>query len=216
METFIKNYGKKSRHHFKLINFLYPELKKLKSENILEFGVSEKAMSTELFLEYARHKNCKLYSIDNVDYSSKFNENRWKFIHSRDDEYALIRKIIPKEFGLILLDTIHEATHVKKIIYKYYNLLKVNSCFFIDDISWIPYLKDNDKNRFYAEINNFETFKLLLEILNNNRENINIDFNFHGTGMCKILKLNKKKLNPPKKIITRRNSLKNFIRKIFK
>ena len=76
----------------------------------------------------------------------------------------MIKNIIPKEFSLILLDTIHEADHVKKIIYNYFDLLNVNSCFFIDDISWIPYLIDSDKNRFYGEVNNLETFEILLEI----------------------------------------------------
>ena len=41
------------RHHSKLMNFIYPELIKLNNCNILEFGVSEKAMSTELFLNFS-------------------------------------------------------------------------------------------------------------------------------------------------------------------
>ena len=62
-------------------------------------------------------------------------------------------------------------------------MLELNCCFFIDDISWIPYLKESDKNRFYGEINNLETFNLLLEIYYNNRDNIDIEFSFQGTEM---------------------------------
>lgn len=216
MDNFINTFKKKSRHHYKLVQFVYPELIKLKNDNILEFGVSEQAMSTELFLNHVTKSNCKLFSIDNVNYNHKFNNKRWKFIHSRDDEYNFIKKNIPDNFSLILLDTIHEAKHVKKIIYNYFQMLNVNCCFFIDDISWIPYLKNSDKDRFYGEINNLETFKLILEIYYNNRENIDIEFNFHGTGMCKITKLKNNLLNLSTKIKTREYSFKNFIRKILR
>ena len=68
VDKFIENYYIKSRHHAKLIDFIYPELNKIKNSNILEFGVSEKAMSTELFLEFSKTIDCKLFSLDNVDY----------------------------------------------------------------------------------------------------------------------------------------------------
>lgn len=216
MEIFLNNFKSKSRHHYKLCEFIYPELKKISNADILEFGVSDKAMSTYLFLEYSKTNNCKLYSIDNVDYANKFNDANWKFILTRDDDYSKVESNIPKNFKLILLDTIHEASHVEKILYRYYDLLEINHCFFIDDISWLPYLKNAEKNRFYAEMNNHETFIRLLEIYINNKENFNIEFNFIGTGMCKITKLNKLKLNKPIKIKTRHQSFKNFLRKILK
>jgi len=174
-------------------------------------------MSTELFSHYVDEHNCKLYSIDNINYKDKFNNSKWNFIHSRDDEFDYIENIIPKKFSLILLDTIHEAKHVCKIFYYYYEKLEINKCFFIDDISWLPYVKDSDKDRFYAEINNQETFNTLLNIYFNNNDNINIEFTFEGTGMCKIIKLNDNKLNPiNKKIHSRKFTFKNLIRKIIK
>tara|TARA_Y100000590_G_scaffold460899_1_gene621290 strand:+ start:1989 stop:2639 length:651 start_codon:yes stop_codon:yes gene_type:complete len=216
MNKFIENYAIKSRHHQKLINFLYPELIKIKEGNILEFGVSDQAMSTELFINYSVINGCKVYSIDNVDYSNKFNNKEWNFILSRDDEYDYIKSKIPNEFSMILLDTIHEAKHVKKIIYNYFKNLKINSCFFIDDISWLPYIKNSDKDNFYGEVNNFETFNILLEIFFGNRNTIDIEFNFQGTGMCKIKKLNDSPLREPKKIVHRQNSFKNLLKKILK
>ena len=213
-EKYKNDFLNKSRHHSKLVKFIYPELIEIKDSNILEFGVSEKAMSTELFLEYSNLNNCKLFSVDCVDFSSKFNHKNWHFINSRDDNYEKIFATIPKNFDLILLDTIHEAKHVEKIFYKYYDSLNVNRCFFIDDISWIPYLKTNEKNNFYVEINNHETFEILLQIYSGNRENFEIEFTFEGTGMCKITKKNNNKLNLKKNIYSRKYSLKNLVRKI--
>ena len=40
--NFLKEFSQRSRHHYKLINFIYPELEKINNGNILEFGVSEK------------------------------------------------------------------------------------------------------------------------------------------------------------------------------
>lgn len=216
MDDFVKNFKQRSRHHSKLINFIYPELIKLNGTNILEFGVSEQAMSSELFLNFSDSEEFNVYSIDNVNYQNKFKNKNWNFIHSRDDDFEFVKKNLPEQFSLILLDTIHEASHVKKIIYNYYDFLNVNSCFFIDDISWLPYARNGDKNRFYGEINNQETFELLLEIFFNNSANIDIEFNFQGTGMCKIRKLRNNKLNQPKKILSRKNSFKNLIRKTIK
>ena len=65
---------------------------KLNNNNILEFGVSEKAMSTDLFLNYSKDTGCKLFSIDNVDYSDKFKDKNWKFILSRDDNYNFVKE----------------------------------------------------------------------------------------------------------------------------
>jgi len=171
-------------------------------------------MSTELFLKYSNYNNCKLFSVDSANFSSKFKDKNWEFIHSRDDDYEKILKIVPKNFDLILLDTIHEAKHVEKIIYKYYEFLKVNCCFFIDDTSWIPYLEKSEKNKFYAEINNYETFQTLLEIYLGNRNNFEIEFTFEGTGMCKITKKNNNKLDYKKNIHLRKYSLKNLVRKV--
>ena len=83
----------------------------------------------------------------------------------------------------------------------------------IDDINWIIYSKDKVKNNFNSEINNNELFFTLLEILNNNYDNINIKFDFRGSGIAQILKI-ENKINPSKKIISRKLSIKNFLRKI--
>ena len=53
--------------------------------------------------------------------------------------------------------------------------------FIVDDISWIPYLKNNNFNNFFCEINNKGTFDTILEIYNGNVENIEINFSFYGS-----------------------------------
>ena len=80
------------------------------------------------------------------------------------NNFDFLKNKIPEKFDIIFLDTLHEAQHVKKIFCYYYKFLKTNGFFFIDDTSWLPYVKNNYRDRFYAEINNQETFKILLEI----------------------------------------------------
>ena len=191
------------------------EIVGLKKPNILEFGV-QVGSSTSKFIEICKKNKGKLFSIDVDDYSKLFEEKLWKFIKSRDDNFKYILKRIPAKIDLIYLDTIHTAKHVEKIIYGYFDRLKVNGLFLIDDISWIPYLKNNSFNNFFCEINNKETFDLILDIFNNNLDNIEIKFSFEGTGTCIIKKISNNKLNNKKKITTREKSLKNILRKFIK
>ena len=199
----------------KLDTALNGEISKLKKPNILEFGV-QIGSSTTKFIEICKKKNGKLFSIDIDDCSKLFNNKLWKFIKSRDDNFKYIFKRIPSKIDLIYLDTIHTAKHVEKIIYAYFDRLKVNGLFLIDDISWIPYLRKNPYNNFYCEINNKETFDLILDIFNNNVENIEIKFSFEGTGTCIIKKISNKKLNSKKKNLYKREICKKFIKKILK
>ena len=209
------------RHEKKFHSFVYPEVIKLKNPTILEFGVSEKAFSTEKFIEICKLNQGKLFSVDQNDYSNKFDYEYWKFIKSRDDNFELIDRYIPKELDVIYLDTLHKANHVEKMIYHYYKYLKVGGFFFIDDTSWLPYTVNREKNHFFKEVNNYLTFKKLLNIYNNNEENMEIDFTFTGTGVTKIKKLKSENLKEVKHIIKNRlYSLKyiiyHFYEKFFK
>jgi len=206
---------KKNRHYRKFYNFIYKDIKNLKNPNILEFGVSGAGLSTSILLNLCEEKKGKLYSVDINDYSKKFNSKNWKFIHSRDDNYTLIKSLLPKKLDFIYLDTVHKAEHVQNILFAYFPLLKVDGFFVIDDTSWLPYTENREKNHFFMEVNNYETFNKLLEIYNKNLENINIEFSFLGTGAAKILKLKNSNLIKPKKLNNRFYSLKNFFRKFY-
>jgi predicted O-methyltransferase YrrM len=200
---------------YKLEQFLIEDLKKIENINILEFGV-RKGVSTKLFLEIVKLKNGRLYSVDIEDCSNLFNDKNWKFFKTRDDNFEYIKKNIPEQLDVIYLDSVHEAKHVEKIFYNYYNFLKVGGYFIIDDISHLPYLKNNLRNNFFNEINNQETFKKILDIYNSNYNNFDLIFSFISSGMAKIIKKKDSPLNINKKIISRENSIKNFLRLILK
>ncbi len=198
----------------KISNFMFNEFSNIKNPRFLEFGVKE-GRSTKLFLELCEKNDGKLISVDKEDYSNLFSNSRWKFINSRDDNFDYLDKILTDDFDVIYLDSLHEANHVEKIFYHYYKKLKVDGFFFIDDISWIPYLKNKERDNFYCEINNHETFEKLLEIYSCNENNFDISFSFLSSGICKIKKKDDN-LNKFIKINRRDLTVKNFIRKFVK
>jgi len=195
----------------KINEFMFNQIKHIQNPSFLEFGVKE-GRSTKFFLDICKRNNGKLFSIDVDDYSNLFDDPNWTFIKSRDDNFEFLKKKLPPKFDVIYLDSLHEATHVEKIFYYYYNFLNIGGKFYIDDISWLPYLKNSYRNNFYCEINNKETFERLLSIYSSNEENFDIDFNFTSSGLCKIKK-KRDELNKRKKIETREFSIKNILKK---
>jgi len=187
-------------------------INKFSQPNILEFGV-QSGSSTKKFLEICQINNGKLYSVDIHDYSNLFKDENWTFIQDRDDNFNAIKEKIPKKIDIIYLDTIHTAKHVQKIFHNYYEILNKSGLFIIDDISWLPYLKNSDFNNFFCEINNKETFDYLLNIYNSNLNNFELSFFFKHTGTAVIEKLTINKLNYPIETKTREYSLKNILRK---
>ena len=204
-----------NNYSYKLEQFLVEDLRKIQNINILEFGV-RKGISTKLFLEIARLNNGRVYSVDIDDCSSLFNDKNWNFFKTRDDNFDYIQKNVPSQLDVIYLDSVHEANHVENIFYNYFSFLKVGGYFIIDDISHLPYLKDSDRNNFFNEINNQETFEKILEIYNSNYDNFDLNFSFISSGLAKIIKKKNVILNKNKKIQSRKNSIKNFLRKIVK
>ena len=123
-----------SEYISKIENSLFPLIRNIKNLNILELGV-QKGRSTLRFLEICAKNNGKLYSVDTDDCSNVSNDINWKFIQSRDDNFKYIKSFIPEKLDVIFIDTLHEAKHVKKLVYNYYNLLKPGGYIFVDDIS---------------------------------------------------------------------------------
>jgi predicted O-methyltransferase YrrM len=201
-----KNYQKK------IADFIFCNENNKKNINILEFGVRE-GRSTKLFLEICDKNNGKLISVDIDDYSNLFKNSNWKFIKSRDDDYETVSSHFNANFDIILIDSFHEPNHVQKLIYTYWKHLKINGSMYIDDISWLPYMKNSWRDHKYTENINRDTFNKILEIQLTNYDNINLTFAFNGSGMCRIVKLNDKDLNLPKLIKPRRYYIKNLLRK---
>lgn len=201
-----------SEYQYKLKKDLIEKIKSIKDIKILELGV-QKGVSTKMFLKICKQNKGKLYSVDIEDCSSVSKDKNWKFLKSRDDNFKLIDKKFPKNFDVIYIDTLHEAFHVKKLIFHFYKKLKKNGYMFIDDISHLPYLNNEKGNNFYCEINNQETFYKILEIYQSNVKNFDLNFSFIASGLAILNKKNNSNLNNLKKITLRKNSLKNVLRK---
>ena len=199
----------------KLDRKLFPIIENINNPMILELGV-QNGISTKKFLNICNKNNGFLYSVDIEDCSNVSKQKKWKFIHSRDDNFEYIKSEIPKNLDVIYIDSLHEANHVEKIIYGYYDLLKLGGYIFIDDISHLPYLKNKKRNNFYCEINNKETFDSILKIYSINDGNFDLDFSFKSSGLSVIKKISNETLNKSKKLKIREFSLKNIIRKIWK
>ena len=201
--------------HFKekFFDYIYEDLLKINQPKILEFGVHA-GYSTSVFLDICKLNNGKLFSVDVNDYSKNFNDLNWEFIQSRDDSFDYIEKIIPEKVDVILIDTLHKADHVEKILYNYYPKLRKGGLIIIDDISWLYYVPNAERDHFFMEINNRETFFKLIEIFNANMKNMNLEFNFVHSGVCKILKKTNLNLNKAFKIKSREYSIKNILKKI--
>ena len=204
-----------TEYEYKLNNSLYPLISKIHKINILEFGV-QKGRSTLKFLDICNKNDGFLFSADIDDCSNVSKDPRWTFIKSRDDNFDLIKSKIPKKVDVIFLDSLHEAAHVEKIIYNYFDLLNKDGYFFIDDISHLPYLKNKKPNSFYCEINNKETFNKILEIYDNNSNLFDLNFSFISSGLAIIKKRSNLPLNKGHRIVTRENSFKNIVRLLWK
>ena len=171
---------------------------------------------TSKFLDICNEKNGNLYSVDVDDYSNLFNDPKWNFYKVRDDNFKYLEEKLPKEVDVIYLDSLHEANHVEKVFYYYFKKLKLNGIFYIDDTSWLPYLKNEKRNNFYCEINNKETFELLLSIYSENTDNFDLSFSFISSGLAIIKKKTNNELVYFKKVSGRDFSLKNILRKLWR
>ena len=197
------------------IRFIYENIKELKNLNILEFGVRE-GISTNMFLNLCNKNKGNLLSVDIVDCKKLFIDKNWIFLKSRDDNFDYIKKYIKKKLDIIYIDSYHEPNHVKKILFYYYRFLKTNGIIFIDDISWLPYIKGSYRDNEFNEIINRRTFNKIIEIYFHNINNINLEFSFNESGTAKIKKLNNKKLLEPKKIYNRTYSFRNILKTFYR
>ena len=204
---FIPNYKDK-------VDYIVNLIKDVNKVQILELGVRE-GVSTKKFLDLCRKKNGKLISIDIDDCSNVSNDENWQFIQSNDNNFELIDKYLVREFDLIYVDSYHEPQHVQKIFYHYFNFLKIGGFCIIDDISWLPYCKNEYRDNEFSENINRLIFNKILQIYNQNKDKFSLEFYFEGSGLA-IIKKQKNDLKKSKIIISREFSLKNIIKKFIK
>ena len=146
---------------YKLDHSLVPLVKKINKPIILELGV-QNGRSTKKFLKICKQNKGKLFSVDIDDCSNVSNDLNWKFLKTRDDNFDLIKSEIGEKIDILFIDTLHEADHVKKILYGYYPIVKKDGYIFIDDISHLPYLKNKNRNNFFSFILAFVLVDLIM------------------------------------------------------
>ena len=204
---YVPKYEDKVQYIVNLVN-------NIKNINILELGVRE-GISTNFFLEVCKKNQGNLTSIDIDDCSKVSNDKNWTFIHSSDDNFEFIDRKIRKDLDLIYIDSYHEAQHVEKVFYHYYDFLKIGGFCVIDDISWLPYCEKEYRDNEFSEITNKSIFNKILEIYNQNKEKFSLEFYFEGSGLA-IIKKKRTLLNNSKKIVSREMNVKNLIKRFFK
>ena len=69
-------------------------------------------------------KNGKVFSVDINDCSNVSVDENWKFYKTRDDNFEFIKSKIPNKIDILFIDTLHEANHVKNLLYGYYPIIK--------------------------------------------------------------------------------------------
>ena len=196
------------------INYIIEKIKHIKKIQILELGVN-KGISTNKFIKLCELNDGFLTSIDIDDCSGVAKSNKWNFIHSSDDNFELIDNTIPNEIDFLFIDSFHEPNHVQKVFYHYYNFLREGGICIIDDISWVPYAKNEYRDNSHNEYTNRLTFQKILEIYNQNKDKFSLEFFFEGSGLAIITK-NKDNLKKPRKIFSREFSIKNLARRFLK
>ena len=196
------------------LDYIIEKIKNIQKIQILELGV-QNGSSTKKFIELCNINDGYLTSIDIDDCSKVIKSDRWKFIHSSDDNFEKIDKIIPKALDFIYIDSLHEAKHVEKVFYHYYSFLKKGGICIIDDISWLPYSKNQYRDNEFSEHINRSTFNKILEIYNQNQKNFFLEFFFRESGYAIITKEEENSLNRAIKIQSREYGLKNLLRKIY-
>ena len=77
-------------------------------------------------------------------------------------------------------------------------------------------MRGKDRNSFYCEINNRETFDEILNILNSNESLFDLSFTYKSSGLAIIKKIKAEDLKKEEKIHTRKLSLKNLVRLIWR
>ena len=102
-----------------------------------------------------------------------------------------------------------------KVFYHYYSFLKKGGICIIDDISWLPYSKNQYRDNEFAEHINRATFNKILEIYDQNKLNFNLEFFLQESGYAIITKNNENFLNKSIKIHSREYGLKNLLRKLY-
>lgn len=195
------------------LEFLKKKISNIPNPNILELGV-QSGNSTKMFLEICEKNDGFLTSIDIDDCSNVSKSSKWKFIQTSDDNFDFIKNYIKNDLDIIFIDSLHEPTHIKKVLYYYFKFLKLNGLIFVDDISWLPFVHGGENDNDFVERINRLTFDKILEIYNANKKSLSLEINFSGSGLAILEKIDQN-LNDEVKIRNRLFTIKNLLKRIY-
>ena len=195
------------------LEFIKKKISNIPNPNILELGV-QSGNSTKMFLEVCEKNNGFLTSIDIDDCSNVSKSSKWKFIQSSDDNFNFVKEYLKNDLDVIFIDSLHEPSHIKKVLYYYFNFLKLDGTIFVDDISWLPFIHGGENDNDFVERINRLTFDKILEIYNANKKSLSLEINFTGSGLAILRKIDKN-LNDDVKIKNRLFTVKNLLKKIY-
>ena len=195
------------------LEFIKKKISNIPNPNILELGV-QSGNSTKMFLEVCEKNNGFLTSIDIDDCSNVSKSSKWKFIQSSDDNFNFVKEYLKNDLDVIFIDSLHEPSHIKKVLYYYFNFLKLDGTIFVDDISWLPFIHGGENDNDFVERINRLTFDKILEIYNANKKSLSLEINFTGSGLAILRKIDKN-LNDEVKIKNRLFTVKNLLKKIY-
>ena len=87
------------------LDYIIERIKNIQKIQILELGV-QRGTSTKKFIELCNINDGFLTSIDINDCSNVVKSHRWKFIHTSDDNFEKIDKVIPKSLDFLTITSI--------------------------------------------------------------------------------------------------------------
>ena len=120
---------------FLIHSVIEKSLKKIKNPVILEFGVN-RGRSSLRFLNHVEEFGGDIFSIDIKDCSNVITSKKWNFFQCDDTDHKKIINKFPKlnnGIDLLFIDSYHHPSHVKKLLEKWYILIKKDGYIYFDD-----------------------------------------------------------------------------------
>ena len=155
---------------------------------ILELGVN-RGRSTKRFFDYINLKGGELYSIDIRDCSEALNSPQWNFFQCNDLNINQILKKFPeleKGIDLLFIDSYHDPSHVKNLLFNWFYYIKKNGFIFLDDTE--SYLYRIKKNNILAIINDSINTEIK-KFYHQNYDQLIYTKYFSGTGLAELHKI---------------------------
>ena len=165
---------------------IHKTMQKRAGQLILECGV-RKGFSSYIFAYNSELSGSHCYSVDIEDCSDVVESSAWSFFQSDDTEVDKILGQFPnikkRGIDILLIDSLHTSSHVKKVLYNWFPYLNKDSIIFVDDTDSFNYRKGQKKDSILNEINEF-----VINFSRSNRSQISL-VQFHKkSGLSKLYK----------------------------